>query len=58
MLGHDEAIFKQYLLTKKAWYSPDGISVLVPKEDGQGVMITAFSQGSWGWDGINKRAIG
>jgi hypothetical protein len=28
MFGHDEAIFKQYLLMKKAWYGPDGISVL------------------------------
>jgi hypothetical protein len=42
MFGHNEAIFKQYLLTKKSWYGPDGISVLVPKGDGQGVMISAF----------------
>ncbi len=42
MFGHDEAIFKQYLLTKKSWYGPYGMSVLVPKDDGQGVMISAF----------------
>jgi len=42
MFGHNKAIFKQYLLTKKSWYGPDGISVLVPKGDGQGVMISAF----------------
>ncbi len=42
MFGHDEAIFKQYLLTKKAWSGPNGETVLVPKDDGQGVMINAF----------------
>jgi hypothetical protein len=42
MFGHNEAIFKQYLLTKISWYGPDGISILVPKDDGQGVMISAF----------------
>jgi len=31
MFGHDEAIFKQNLLTKKSWYSPDGISVWYQK---------------------------
>jgi hypothetical protein len=41
MFGHDEAIFKQYLLTKKSWYGPDGMSVLVPTDDGEGVMISA-----------------
>jgi hypothetical protein len=49
MFGHDEAIFKQYLLTKKAWYGPDGISVLVPKDDGQGVMISAFQSRELGF---------
>jgi hypothetical protein len=49
MFGHDEAIFKQYLLTKKSWYGPDGISVLVPKDDGQGVMISAFQSRELGF---------
>jgi hypothetical protein len=42
MFGHDEAIFKEYLLMKKAWYGPVGKSLLVPKDDGHGVMISAF----------------
>jgi hypothetical protein len=39
---HDESIFKQYTHSKKGWVSPDGKRVLVPKDDGQGVMISAI----------------
>jgi hypothetical protein len=49
MFGHDEAIFKQYLLTKKAWSGPNGETVLVPKDDGQGVMISAFQSRELGF---------
>ncbi len=38
MFGHNKAIFKQYLLTK-----------LVPKDDGQGVMISAFQSRELGF---------
>ena len=33
--GHDECIFKQYLLTNKSLYAPDGEAVLVTKYEGQ-----------------------
>ena len=42
IFGHDECIFKQYLLTKKNWVGPNGELALVPKDDGQGVMISAL----------------
>ena len=42
ILGQDECIFKQYALTKKTWNSPDGKVPLVPKSEGQGVMISSF----------------
>jgi hypothetical protein len=29
-------------MTKSAWLAPDGQRVLVPKDDGQGLMIYAF----------------
>jgi hypothetical protein len=48
-LGHDEAIFKQYTLTKSAWVAPDGSTVLVPKDDGQGRMISAFQSREFGF---------
>jgi len=41
LIGHDKCIFKQYLL-KKNWVGPNGKNVLVPKDEGQGVMISNF----------------
>ena len=48
IFGHDECIFKQYLLTKRAWTAPGGETVLVLKDDGQGVMISAFQAHEFG----------
>jgi hypothetical protein len=42
VFGHDESIFKQFLMPKKAWTGPNGESNIVPKDDGLGVMIAAF----------------
>jgi hypothetical protein len=49
IFGHDEAIFKQYTLTKSAWVAPDGTKVLVPKDEGQGLMISAFQSREYGF---------
>ena len=40
--GQDECIFKQYTFTKKAWVGPNGEKMLIPKDDGQGILISAF----------------
>jgi hypothetical protein len=42
MFGHDECIFKQYKMTNNHWRAPNGAVILIPKDDGQGVMIYAF----------------
>ena len=42
MFGHDESIFKQYLLTGKAWIGPNGEKAISPKDEGQSIMISAF----------------
>jgi hypothetical protein len=42
IFGHDGSIFKQYLLTQKIWKGFNGETPLVPKDDGQGVMLNAF----------------
>jgi len=39
IFGHDECIFKQYTMTGKQWYGPNGETYVVPKDDGCGVMI-------------------
>ena len=42
ILGQDECIFKQYLFSKGSWVLPDGTKQLLPKEEGQGVMLSSF----------------
>ena len=49
IFGHDECIFKQYALTSKSWAAPDGTTALVPKDDGQGVMVSAFQSREFGF---------
>lgn len=41
-LGQDEAIWKQYKMSKSAWRGNNGEIGLVPKDDGAGVMISAI----------------
>ena len=36
-------------MTKSAWVAPDGQRVLVPKDDGQGLMISAFQSREFGF---------
>jgi hypothetical protein len=40
--GQDEAIMKQYCFTSKSWTAPTGQKAIIPKDDGTGVMISAF----------------
>ena len=42
MYGHDESIFKQYLLTGKSWIGPNREKAISLKDEGQGTMISAF----------------
>ena len=49
IFGHDECIFKQFHVTKKAWTGPNGETVLIPKDDGQGVMISGFQSREFGY---------
>ena len=42
IVGQDECIFKQNSFTKNAWIAPDGTRVLVPKDEGAGLMISSF----------------
>ena len=36
-------------MTKSAWVAPDGTTVLVPKDDGQGLMIPAYQSRDFGF---------
>jgi hypothetical protein len=48
-IGQDECIFKQNILNKKAWQSSDGRFLLRPKDDGHGIMVSAFTSRCFGF---------
>jgi hypothetical protein len=52
IFGHDECIFKQFLMPGKQWYGPNRETYVVPKDDGMGVMISAFQSREFGF-GLN-----
>ena len=47
MLGHDKFIFKQYQFINKGWVSNESTCKILPKDEGMGVMISAFKAKSW-----------
>ena len=49
IFGQDECIFKQYAFTKKSWTSPDGTRPLIPKDEGQGLMLSSFVSREFGY---------
>ena len=49
VFGHDECIFKQFLMPGKQWYGPNQETYVVPKDDGMGVMISAFQSQEFGF---------
>ena len=48
-IGHDEVILKQYIFSPKSWTTPDGEKGLIPKDEGCGVMASAFSMRELGF---------
>jgi hypothetical protein len=40
--GQDKRIFQQFTFTPKAWTVPNGQKLMIPKDDGLDVMISAF----------------
>jgi len=49
IFDHDECIFKQYTMPMKQWYGPNREPYVVPKDDGMGVMISAFQSQEFGF---------
>ena len=48
-LGHDEATLKQCVFSPKSWTTPDGEKGLTSKDEGCGVMDSAFSMQELGF---------
>ena len=49
LFGHDESIFKQFTFTTKSWTAPSGERVLIPKDEGRGIMISAIQSREFGF---------
>lgn len=49
IFGQDEAIFKQFLFRVMQWTGPDGRRPLLPKDEGQGVMLSVFQSREFGF---------
>ena len=49
VFGQDECIVKQYSFTHKSWNGPNREQALIPKDDGLGVMISAFISREFGY---------
>ena len=48
-LPNVESIYKQFSFSSKAWYTKDGATKMLPKDDGHGMMISTFVSRSWGF---------
>ena len=42
IFGQDGCIFKQYVFSQGQWVLPNGTKQLIPKDEGQGVMLSSF----------------
>jgi hypothetical protein len=49
IFGQDECIFKQFKFSKKTWRLPDGRYPLLPKDEGAGMMVSAFVSREFGF---------
>jgi hypothetical protein len=47
--GHDESINKQFLISFKTWTGPGGQKNIAPKDNGLGMMISAFQSREFGF---------
>jgi hypothetical protein len=48
-LGHDESIYKQFLISLKTWIGPDEAKNTAAKDDGSGVMVSAAESKKFGF---------
>ena len=49
IVGQDESVFAQYLLSTKTWVGPKGQRPLLPKSEGDGFMLSAFVSREFGF---------
>ena len=50
IFGQDECIYKQFIFRNKCWIGPNGESPLMPKDEGQGLMVSGFVCREYGFN--------
>ena len=50
IIGQDEVIMKQFIFSLLAWTLPDGSRPLIPKDEGMGLIISAFTSRELGYE--------
>jgi len=53
IIGNDECVFKENTFSAKAWHGSEGQSVLHPKDDGHGLMISAYVSQAWAFNVVH-----
>ena len=49
LVGHNECIYKQYQFTGKSWVGDNKARPIIPKDEGSGLMISAFQSREFGF---------
>jgi hypothetical protein len=49
LFGQDECVFSQYLMGSRQWVGPSGERALLPKNEGMGLMVSAFQSREFGF---------
>jgi hypothetical protein len=47
LLGQDESIYRQFIFSKNGWVGAKGEKILRPKDEGHGLMLSAFVSRLW-----------
>jgi hypothetical protein len=47
IIGQDKSIYRQFIFSKKGWVGANGQQQLRPKDDGHGLMVSAFVSSAW-----------
>ena len=49
ILGQDEAVYKQFVLGRRQWVLPGGRRAILPKTEGDGIMVSAYTSRDFGF---------
>ena len=58
IFGQDESVFSQFSFKGMQWVGPSGERSILPKNEGIGVMVSAFQSREFGWEvGITEEQM-